>query len=113
MALMIEPTVAENKLALLRQRFTSALPERIEALQAMLDMAASGSPMEDLERLLHRLAGSAGTYGLPEISCIAAGGERLCRDETVPRYLRIAAVSAILEELRSSCFSLERTSDAD
>lgn len=112
--MMIEPSVvAPDKLAALRQRFTSALPERIDALQAMLDLAASGSPMEDLERLLHRLAGSAGSYGLPEISVIAADGERVCCDEAVPRYVRIAAIAAILEELRAACFSLERNCDAN
>lgn len=114
MALMIEPSVvAPDKLTALRQRFTSALPERIEALQAMLDLAASGAPMEDLERLLHRLAGSAGSYGLPEISVIAADGERVCCDEAVPRYVRIAAITTVLEDLRAMCFTLERSSHAN
>lgn len=101
MAMEPDRTVSESKLAFLRERFTKALPDRIEALQVALSQAAAGSPIDDLERLLHRLAGSAGSYGLPEISAIAAEGERMCRDEALPRHRRLVEVSMTVEKLRA------------
>jgi HPt (histidine-containing phosphotransfer) domain-containing protein len=112
MAMEVNRTVTPSKLAFLRERFTAALPDRIEALQVALRQAAAGSPIDDLERLLHRLAGSAGSYGLPAISVIAAEGERQCRDEALPRHLRIAEVAMTVEKLRAYLVS-EEASDAD
>jgi len=66
--------------------------------------------LTDLERLLHRLAGSAGSYGFPAISFIALEAENQCRNESLPRHRRLAAVSGTLERLQT--YVLPGTADA-
>jgi diguanylate cyclase (GGDEF)-like protein len=79
---------AEQKLAALRDRFAQSLPKRIEAIESALD----GDPVQ-LERLLHSLAGTAGTYGFAEISALARVGEESCADRE--------RVQSILDEVRT------------
>ena len=67
---MTDPTSAEQKLAALRERFANSLPARRDAIEAAL----ANNPTE-AERLLHSLAGTAGTYGFHKISAIARRGE--------------------------------------
>ena len=64
---------AEQKLATLRDRFAQSLPQRFDAIEQALD----GDPAK-LERLLHSLAGTAGTYGFAELSALARAGEEGC-----------------------------------
>ena len=75
---------AEQKLAALRDRFAQSLPQRLDAIEeALHDHPAQ------LERLLHSLAGTAGTYGFMEISKLARAAEE-----------NPARVGEILEEMR-------------
>ena len=78
---------AEAKLALLRDRFAQSLPRRLDAVEAALP----GDPAE-LERLLHSLAGTSGTYGFTAISNLARLGEEC--------YAERGVVQRILTELR-------------
>jgi diguanylate cyclase (GGDEF)-like protein len=78
---------AEAKLALLRDRFAQSLPRRLDAIEAALP----GDPAE-LERLLHSLAGTSGTYGFTAISNLARLGEE--------RYAERGVVQRILAEMR-------------
>jgi diguanylate cyclase (GGDEF)-like protein len=71
---------AEAKLAALRNRFAQALPRRLDAIETAL----SGDPQE-LERLLHSLAGTAGTYGFMAISNLARQAEEHHADHDVVR----------------------------
>ena len=79
----------EAKLARLRSRFAQSLPRRLEAIENAL----SGDPSE-LERLLHSLAGTAGTYGFTDVSNLARLAEEHYADD--------ARVRAILAELRAA-----------
>lgn len=56
--------------ALLAQ-YRRELPARIAALEALL---AAGR-LDELRRALHRLAGSAGTFGLPQVGEAARAAE--------------------------------------
>src|ERR1051325_6833106 len=61
---------AQQKLAALRDRFAQSLPQRLDAIEQALH---DHDPQ--LERLLHSLAGTAGTYGFAEISQLARAAE--------------------------------------
>lgn len=66
----------EAHLAALRGRFRARLAEEREQLRVALE----SDDRETLARVAHRLAGSAGTFGAPEISDAAARVEQ-CLDE--------------------------------
>jgi HPt (histidine-containing phosphotransfer) domain-containing protein len=65
------PSDAELQQALeqFRSQFTEALPGRMaqvrDCLQACREAPADGQRLRDLHRVLHRLAGAAGTFGRP------------------------------------------------
>src|SRR5436853_352907 len=81
--------LAEQKLALLRDRFAQSLPQRLDAIENALD----GDPAQ-LERLLHSLAGTSGTHGFAAISSLARLGEESYADRD--------NVRSVLEELRAA-----------
>ncbi len=64
----------QKKLLELQEIFTSKLPGKIAAIEA-----AAGSSFEDLLALAHKLAGSAGTYGFPNVSEAARQLELSCQ----------------------------------
>lgn len=61
----------------LRRDYLAEAPSRIAELRSELDRAAAGDVegLRTLERLLHRLAGSGGSYGLPFVTERARAGE--------------------------------------
>ena len=63
------PGELQQALDLFRAQFASQLPARLAEARAALD-AWAAAPQDDerlraLHRVLHRLAGSAGTFGMP------------------------------------------------
>lgn len=71
------------------------------AIRSALDAAAAGGSLEEPARLFHRLAGTAGTYGLTAITPIARQGEELCAMATAPGE-RFAALYRIVGELQAA-----------
>ena len=66
----------------LTERFAGRLPDRITAMSRLL-MHVDGetvepAPAAELERLLHSLAGTAGTFGFTSVASLASQGEALC-----------------------------------
>ena len=61
-----------EKLRKLREQFRTQMPERLDALRAAWSsvLVADDQPaaLGEFHRLIHSLAGTAGTFGLPEIS---------------------------------------------
>ena len=90
----------EEKLAGMRKRFVQSLPRRLDAIEHALLGDSTG-----VERLLHSLAGTAGTYGYTAISNLA----RLAEE----RYMDGARVQAILAELRAVAGQAEACSTQD
>lgn len=100
------PGDIEQALALFRAQFAASLPARMQdantALQACRATPDDDAPLQDLHRVLHRLAGSAGTFGWPEFGAAC----RVIEDEleamllqparTVADFDRIAAAIAAL-----------------
>jgi HPt (histidine-containing phosphotransfer) domain-containing protein len=65
-----DPSDLQQALELFRAQFAQSLPRRMEEARGCLE-ACRASPgdderLRDLHRVLHRLAGSAGTFGMPE-----------------------------------------------
>jgi len=80
---MTNPRPVELKLLQLRERFTAALPRRIDEIAGTLaNCEAHLAPLSDLERQFHSLAGTAGTYGLSAVAELAAEGEAACSTDT-------------------------------
>ncbi len=64
-------------LAGLRAQYLAESPERLAGLQAALARVRAGdaAALADLRLLLHRLAGSGGSYGLQAVTDAARAGE--------------------------------------
>ena len=76
---MIDPGV-EAELEALRAEYRADLRPKVESLEALRGSLAAGaapaSGMQELYRGLHSIAGSAKTFGLPEVSEAARAAER-------------------------------------
>jgi HPt (histidine-containing phosphotransfer) domain-containing protein len=61
----------------LKLEYLAESPQRIAELRAHLAAAESGAAgaLDELRRAFHKLAGSGGSYGLPEVSDAARSGE--------------------------------------
>lgn len=58
----------------LKQEYIQSLPEKIQVIQENIQKKCSDSLKEDF----HKLKGTGKTYGLPEISTLAASVEAIC-----------------------------------
>ncbi len=86
-----------------RARYAAELPDRIAALEAALRQLGSGKEAA-LSALVqaHRLAGSGGTFGFPEVSHTAARIERILADKAdTPGFPDDAAVAALEAGLKA------------
>lgn len=71
----------DRALQALREEYLIAAPRRIAELWAALARVQNGDrgALAALGMLAHRLAGSAGSYGLPAVSQQARDADELCR----------------------------------
>ena len=72
------PPIIADKLAVLRSEFQRRLPDRIAEIEhawqlICADIPSADNAWDDLQRLLHNLAGSGGVFGAPAISKLAYG----------------------------------------
>lgn len=69
----------EAAMLALRAEYLYQAPERVRELSAALGRLRAGdtSALEDLQRLFHRLAGSGGSYGFPDITERSRAAEHL------------------------------------
>lgn len=71
--------------------YLAEMPARAEALR----LALTGGDRAQLQRLAHRLKGSAGQYGFPALSTHAAVLERLVRDGADVNAIHGAAMTVL------------------
>jgi hypothetical protein len=81
---MSEPADAvPNQLAKLKQKYAAGLPEKVGKVGAQVDAFLAAPWQEELcfttYRMIHSLAGSAGTYGYAELGNVARTGELLVK----------------------------------
>jgi len=81
----------------IREDYVATLPERLAEIRKHLAAAGTdNTELEPLEAALHRLHGSAGSYGFDEIGTIAGACEELLNF----RRKTNSVTDATLEELR-------------
>jgi chemotaxis protein histidine kinase CheA len=107
---MSSPADIDQALALFRAQFAEQLPARLaeisERLQAWRSDPSDGENLRALYRVLHRLAGSAGTFGMPEFGAACRGieadlEELQSRGAALADVERIAQAISRLQEVRS------------
>jgi len=86
--------VDNDKIQLLKERFVSRLPLRIDAIAEI----AGRSAKPDLELAFHSLTGTAATYGLTAVAAIAREGEEMCGQP----FLDVKAAEGIIARLRDA-----------
>lgn len=99
---MPEPDEAlERALRALREEYLAESPRRIAELWSALERVQNGDPagLDQLRTLTHRLAGSGGGYGFPEISRTAQHADILCRAAMEAGTMPAGAEFARLREL--------------
>jgi HPt (histidine-containing phosphotransfer) domain-containing protein len=78
----------ENKLAELHRAYASGLPTQVQgvraAISAWMANPSDAALQTEAKRLAHRIAGTAGSYGLIEVGMAARAVELLARKEPGP-----------------------------
>jgi HPt (histidine-containing phosphotransfer) domain-containing protein len=94
-------------LAALSEEYRAELPERMLELDALWSAAQTAvQPPQTLRRALHSIAGSARTFGLPELSSSARRAEQLLdacceRGEPLPQEAK-ADFESLLQALKTA-----------
>lgn len=98
----------EDRMAALVTSFANALPARVKALEDSFTLVAACGDgqleaLQSLQAVAHKLAGSAGTFGFPEISGEARSMEVICMEaiRTYPAGIddHVKALRAALQRL--------------
>lgn len=88
----------EELLKSLQRDYLNSLPEKISDIRKQL---ANGS-VAHLETAFHKLKGTGKTYGIPEISQLAATVEDICHDKPSNAAPAAKAAISILEDIHSA-----------
>jgi len=93
----------------LRQEFRGSLPAKLKRLRSLWERVDCEEPdadaLEILRRELHTMAGSGGSFGLPQVSKAAAAAEDALeglKDGSRPGAKRSAKFSALLDKLEKA-----------
>ena len=94
----------EQVLAQLRREYVAESPARIEELRKDVAAFRAGEPdaIKSLAILFHRLAGSGGSYGFPEISEIGRSMERWLKSTPPPGPEQAAKLDEAVDRLARS-----------
>ncbi len=88
------PLDTERVLRDARAKFVAGFPHQIQRVRRLLDTDPAG---RELRQLVHRVAGFAGTVGLPEVSAAAAALETTLASDEAADPVRAAALAAGLD----------------
>lgn len=92
----------DEELAKMEEEYRLGLEDRAQAVEreGQSFFAGTGPMSDDLKVMIHKLAGTAGSYGLPQISGAAGGIERSWRagtdDDTIRRDIK-ALIELLIE----------------
>jgi HPt (histidine-containing phosphotransfer) domain-containing protein len=109
----MEPEAFQQYLAALSAEYRASLSEKLGHIEHMWVTLCAGStaagPMAALHRELHTLAGSAKTFGLPEVSEAARAAEYFIEPYSLvgalPAAPKLAEFEALLADLRRAAGS--------
>ena len=104
----MDPEAFKQYLAALSEQYRASLSEKLAHIEHFWAMLSAGStaagPMAALHRELHSLAGSAKTFGLPEVSEAARAAEFFiepyCLVGALPAAPTLAEFEHLLAELK-------------
>jgi HPt (histidine-containing phosphotransfer) domain-containing protein len=82
----------------LQKDYLQSLPEKISDIRVHIK---TGS-VPDLEMAFHKLKGTGKTYGIPEISELAAAIEHICHDEPAKASSAASEAVQILTDIHSA-----------
>lgn len=82
----------------LQREYLQSIPEKISDIRAHIKAGSAG----DLEMAFHKLKGTGKTYGIPEISELAAAVEHICHDNPKKAELVASQAVAILADIQSA-----------
>jgi len=88
----------EDLLKNLQREYVQSLPEKISDIRKHIK---SGS-VETLETAFHKLKGTGKTYGIPEISELAATVEHICHEKPAKACPVAAEALSILQDIHSA-----------
>lgn len=94
-----------DALAELRREYLSEAPARLAELRKDVAAFRAGEPdaAQSLIRRFHRLAGSGGSYGFPEVSEISREAERWLRDEgPLPTEINAVRLEEMVDRLSAT-----------
>ncbi len=86
-----------DPMAALTQRFLERCAADLADLQALIQTGQTGSP--EVRRIVHGLAGAAGTFGFVSLGDAAAAADEVLADGGTLTPVQIAPVLVRLEEL--------------
>jgi len=99
----------QAKMRKMRERYVGRLrteSARLEQLVRSLDQSDGGAALEEIERLAHGLAGSAGTFGFDEVGTHAARLER--ETAAVKRTRHVSpSIREVTQELTAAVARIE------
>lgn len=79
------PSSPEDAYRELQREYLEEVPKAFAELRALIESLRNGDPVLPALKIgFHRLAGSGGSYGFPEISQIARAAEQLASSESSP-----------------------------
>lgn len=91
----------DDLLKTLHQEYLSSLPIKISSIQNQMQV---GDPSE-LRESFHKLKGTGRTYGLPEVSELAAVVEEICIDYPPKAVAAVGLALDILREIHTARLS--------
>lgn len=93
---------ADDALAALRANYAKKIPDKLTELDTAAEGLAPGAnttPLKAVRGLVHKLAGSAPSFGFSELGDAARVAERLCSDVLATGAVTDAAIVAIREKI--------------
>ncbi len=94
----------EERFAALQREYATEVPAKVAEIAAAVveaERAGAGEPLAHATSLAHRLAGTAGAYGLPGVGEAAGAVEEALREVSSAGWQRVrAAVAELLAHSR-------------
>jgi len=92
----------DQALAEMRGEYAAALPEKLACIESLWGEIGAGAPKDqDLLRVVHSIAGAAGTFGLPGVGAAALQLEEALKSSRDPALIS-RAIARLLTVSRTA-----------